>query len=493
MFSKNFFIFINVLFLIFFNLFAQSLDSLAPDIEDTLVFGGEEDDFGYAIEQVAGGYIICGSTESFGSGGKDVYLIRTNGFDSELSLDSTFGGSQNDCGYSLQITEDGGYIICGYTESYGSGGSDIYLIRTDSLFDFIWAETFGGSEDDCGYSVEVTDDGGFIICGYTESFGAGGRDVYLLKTNSSGDSLWAKTFGSVGRDVGYSVKQTEDKGFIITGEKYVGEGVGPDIYLIKTDSLGDSVRACSYGHGICYDLGCSVIEASDGGFVVAGAMEPVPAMAQAYLLKTNFLGDSLWDCDCNGGGGYLNSVIETKENYYVATGVVYMAPGSFFLVKVDSSGDLLWHNYIGDEYDAAEGKSIRQTPDGGYIAVGTCENFGSSTDIWVVKIAPDEAGILEKKQESKDIHISCNPIVFSNITEIVYSTKSNNANVEIAIFDVNGERLKTIFRGARAEGQYMTSWDGTSDDGHLLPNGVYFLRVVSENNSYGIRKLVLLR
>jgi len=492
MFLKNF-IFINVLFLLVFDLSAQSLDSLAPEVETTVVYGShEKDEFGSAIEEVPGGYIICGKTRPLSSDSSDVYLIRTNGLNVSPRRTKTFGGIGDDCAYSLQITDDGGYIICGYTDSYGSGGTDVYLIKTDSLGDTLWTKTFGGTDDDCGYSVETTSDGGYIICGYTESFGAGGRDVYLIKTNSSGDLLWAKTFGGAGTDWGASVKQTKDEGYIITGETSFDQESSTDIYLLKIDSIGDTLWTRSYGDGLGWDGGSSVIEASDGGYVIAGSWQWPIGMASAYLLKTDSQGDSLWSYI--GDGGIWESVIETKNHDYVVTGVTWGSLTS--LAKVNPAGDLLWSNYIGEDFDWTSGESIRQTTDGGYVAVGTCENYegyDDSYNIFVVKIAPDEAGVLEKNAGEKDIILSCEPIVFSSVTEILYSVKSENTDVEIAVFGVSGERLKTIFSETRTKGQYKTSWDGTADDGHLLPNGVYFLRVATENRASSIKKLVLLR
>jgi hypothetical protein len=151
----------------------------------------------------------------------------------------TYGGNSGDYGNSVQQTTDGGFIIAGYTYSYGAGYSDVYLIKTDGLGNQQWYRTFGRQWDDYGYSVQQTTDGGFIIAGRTSSYGAANYDVYLIKTDGLGNQQWYRTFGGNNYDCGYSVQQTTDGGFIIAGSTGSYGAGSDDVYLIKTDGLGN--------------------------------------------------------------------------------------------------------------------------------------------------------------------------------------------------------------------------------------------------------------
>jgi hypothetical protein len=202
-------------------------------------YGGTNSDYGCSVQPTAdGGYIVAGSTASFGAGNGDVYLIKTDASGDTLWT-RTYGGTSDDYGWSVQLTSDGGYIIAGYSSSFGAGDYDVYLIRTSPSGDSLWTRTYGGTSLDKGYSVQQTSDGGYIVVGYTKSYGAGDVDAYLVKTDSSGDALWTRTYGGTNSDNGHSVQQTSDGGYIIAGQTRSFGAGSLDVYLIKTDANGN--------------------------------------------------------------------------------------------------------------------------------------------------------------------------------------------------------------------------------------------------------------
>jgi hypothetical protein len=355
-------------------------------------YGGDGDDWGYSVQQSSdGGYIIAGITDSFSAGNHDVYLIKTDA-GGHMTWQKTFGGVSTDSGFSMQQTTDEGYIIAGYTKSYGAGGNDVYLIKTDVNGNLTWEKTFGGAGNDLGYSVEQTADGGYIITGLTGSLGAGGNDVYLIKTDAGGNLTWEKTFGGASGDLGYQVQQTTDSGYIISGRTDSFGSGGSDVYLIKTDAGGNLTWEKTFG-GSSDDTGYSVQQTTDGGYIISGRTDLYgTGHCEVFLIKTDADGNMIWE-NTFAIAYYEKgiSVQQTEDGGFVIAGQTDLTPSIYpdlYIIKTDADGNLMWEKtYDGfgpgdQEYE--RGYSVQQTADNGYIIAGytSSVNYG---DVYLIK------------------------------------------------------------------------------------------------------------
>lgn len=339
------------------------------------------------VQTADGGYAIAGGIVSMIAGGTSgIYLIKTDAAGT-IEWNKTYGGDSNRV--SLVQTTDGGYAIAG-TTGFLSGGfnTDFLLLKTDASGGVQWNRTYGGTYFDDGYSVVQTADGGYALTGYTDSYGVDvptQSNVYLVKTDASGNMQWNKTYG-IG--IGYSVIQATDGGYVIAGNTYLAD-IGIDgVYLVKTDADGNMQWSKTYGRG----AGHSVVQATDGGFAVAGlTWVPDHFGDIAYLVKTDAAGTIQWN-KTYGGSSITrgNSLVQTADGGYAIAGYIYLSGASNFdvyLIKADSAGSLQWDKTYGGT-NGDNGYSMVQTKDGGYAIAGyTIPVGGNYAQIYLVKTA----------------------------------------------------------------------------------------------------------
>jgi hypothetical protein len=343
-------------------------------------YGGTAMDNGNSVRQTFdGGYIVVGTTTSFGSGGGDVLAIKTNEL-GDTSWTKTFGGaSDNEYGFCVQQTTDSGYIISGVASSFDDVAGDIYIIKLNASGDTIWTRTYGGIGYEWGAYLQQTTDGGYIIAGQTPAFGAGGFDAYLIKIDVAGNLSWTKTYGGSGLEIGSAVQQTTDGGYILSGQIDSYGAGSTDFYLVKTDSTGNVVWAKAYGTPGS-ESGVTVKQTSDGGYIIGGTSENAigPLGPDMCLIKTDSIGDTLWTKLY--GGPMIDEcyeVVQTTDGGYMMCGksFSFSTAGDYdvYIVKTDGQGIVQWSRSFGDSGSGSKndiGNSIFQTNDGGYIIVG---------------------------------------------------------------------------------------------------------------------------
>lgn len=451
-------------------------------------YGGSGSDEGRCVKQTwDGGYIIAGSTSSFGAGVTDVYLLKVDSF-GNMQWQKTFGGNNIDRGYSLDITSDSGYVICGSTNSFGFGGYDAYLIRTDQNGDSIWTKTYGGIDWDFGYSVQQTNDDGFVIAGGTYSFGNGDEDVYVVKTSSTGDTLWTKAYGGSNAEVANDMQQTNDNGYIICGNT-MSFGFGQnDIYLIKLDAVGNSVWVKTYG-GINQEEGNSVKQTIDGGFIIAGYTNTfsTPGFDSFYLVKTDANGDSSW------------TLIEPASDDKRATSIVERYNGGYtFTGTTTGQGNqdaLFWQTYSNGGWfnsgsaggvDPDIGYSIQQTSDHGFIIVGSTNSFGDGVpNVYLIKNDSMGAHLpynFVSDLSPIDYQISAYPNPFNTSCIITFQGVQNTNNISLILFNLLGVQVN-IHPARLSEKTFRI-------DKENLANGVYFCKIINEEKILGIVKII---
>jgi hypothetical protein len=360
------------------------------------LFGGEKASLGYSARATAdGGYIITGYTYSYGAGEDDLWLIKTDASGNKL-WDKTFGGTAMDEGYSVQLTSDGGYIIAGATGYSGVSDWDVWLVKTDSAGNKVWDQTYGGDGNDFGFSVKPTSDGGYIVTGFTYSYGAGSKDLWLIKTDASGNRLWDKTFGGAGDDDGWSVTTTADGGYLVAGRTSSYGAGNADLWLIKTDASGNEVWDKTFG-GAGRDEGFSVQVTPDGSCVAAGRTSSYGAGDNdVWLVKTDANGNKLWDKTFGGAGGDgAYSVELTTDGGCVVAGYTSSpgsSPADVWLIRTDASGNRLWDRKRGGSDDDFA-QSVAQAADGGYVLAGwTWSPLAPSEEVWLVKTGANGEG-----------------------------------------------------------------------------------------------------
>jgi len=264
---------------------------------DTLwqkAYGGYSDDDANGVIQTSdGGYAITGVSCSFGQGFASIYFVKTDSNGNTLWT-KTYDRYWANYGWDLKQLDDNGYILLGTIKKTSTGDNwDIHVIRTNENGDTLWTKVYGGIARDDACSIIKTNDGGFIIVGCTKSYGVGGYDSYIIKINSSGIIEWSKTYGGINDDITYKGISTSDNSFAIVGRTASFGTGGEDVYLIKIDSNGDTLWTRTFGSN-WDDLGCDLQQTIDGGFIIAGWSnnwyQGYDYKEKALLIKTNSFG-----------------------------------------------------------------------------------------------------------------------------------------------------------------------------------------------------------
>jgi hypothetical protein len=367
-----------------------------PEVDWERTYGGEKIDWGSCVQQTAdGGYIISGTyyRNAWSLWYSNLYLIKTdaNGIEEWHQIQGTY--DREHVAQYVQQTNDGGYIIAGYQ---GTGGDyDAILEKTDNEGNVIWIKIFGKPDVyDTGRSVQQTTDGGYILTGWTQSYGAGSCDAWLIKTDANGNEIWNRTFGGANSDNGNYVQITSDGGYMIIGTTESFGNLGSvDAWLIKTDENGYEQWNRTFGSPDYEDV-LNGQQTTDGGYILVGTKPLMDGTTDIWVVKTNANGTIVWESTYGGTDydtGY--SIQQTTDGGFFITGDstdTSSGVPDVYVIKTDANGNEEWSKKIDKNQSEDRGYYGIQNADGDYIITGyTGAYLDEASDVWLIKLTEE--------------------------------------------------------------------------------------------------------
>jgi len=485
--------------LIILLLSAAAVFAQPPDTLWTRTFGGFDADYGKKVIQTDdGGFALLGYTFSFTNGGSDIYLIRTDASGDTLWT-RNYGGSSDDIPGGFCQTPDGGFILGAATYSFNAVISDYYLIKTDAYGDTMWTKVIMGDDEDYCTDICPTEDGGYILAGFSSSSAsAGADDAVLLKTDGNGTVEWIHYYGGESSDKAYCVRRTSDGGYIAAGESGSFVLYDPEAYLVRTDANGDTLWTRSYGMPYYYlqDVFDAVLETDDGGFIAVGSSCSFSfGYFDIFLVKTDANGDTLWTKLYGGEWDDAGlSFAAASDGGYIIAGTTKIVEGPFndgYLVKINAQGDMLWTSAYGGSSEQNDDLfySVIQADDGRYIIAGHTDAFGEGNyDIWMVCLEAESVYVENRLKTTPQLCFLYQPYPnpCNQSVNILFNLNAPGY-VRLTVYDLAGREVGKLLEGNYSPGSYRNTFDASA-----LSSGVYFIRMEA-GDIRQTQKILLLR
>jgi hypothetical protein len=379
--------------LLIFNFSLLLFNSVTAQVTFQKLYGGSGLDSFFKLAKTSdGGYVCAGLTESFGNLPRDIYLFKTDA-NGVHQWSVAYSGIGYDYATNIIKTSDNGFLIAGGTTSFGSGSDDALLLKTDATGAIVWSKVYGGPQQDYFMGVAQTNDSGYIAVGTTLSFGAGSNDIFIVRTNSTGDTLWTRTIGGAGYDELTCVTQTTDNGFALCGRSSSFTAANTDALLLKLNQNGDTAWTVQYGN-FGAEEAFSVKQTYDGGYIVFGNATSFGNDYELYLNRFDGTGNLLWGKLYGGAksDALYDGIITSDSGFAMCGFTESFGEGhtrgtdssNYFLIRTNMNGDTLWtHTYGGDKVDESFG--LLQADDGGFVVLGFSGSFGDSVEAYLVK------------------------------------------------------------------------------------------------------------
>lgn len=452
-----------------------------------------------AIETTDGSYLIVGSTNSYGAGSSDIWLIKTD-WNGDTLWTKSYGGPQRDESFSVIETSDQAYLIAGRTQISGTVYFNNWLIKTDTSGDTLWTKTYGDFPSGFIGSPIETSDQAFLIAAIIGSGAWTSNDLWLIKVDLDGNMIWEQTYGGGSGEIPKEVIETSDNAYLIIGEtRSIGAGE-TDAWLIKTDTNGNMIWDKSFG-GTQHDYPESVIETSDQHYLIVGHLNSYGAgSGDIWLIKTDVNGDTLWTRTYGGVSwdrGF--SVIETSDQDYLIVGQSYSfgsGIGDAWLIKTNVNGDTLWTKTYGGP-DVEYAYSVMETTDEGLLICGSTASIGTGdSDIFLIKTdrqgnASWPVAIHREKVQNPLNTMVIAPNPMNNMCRFFYSF-NEKTTASIQIYTLQGALVWSYNLGEKEAGTYSHIWNAKNQDGKNLSSGIYILQFAT-SSLIESQKLILLK
>jgi hypothetical protein len=310
------------------------------------------------------------------------------------SYQYTYGGIKKDINYAIIESHGEGMISVGYTESFGAGNFDVYVVKYDKTGGIEWSKTYGGAREDYGRHIIKTEDNGYLLLGYTNSYAEGNFfDVLLIKIDANGVILWSKTYGVDKSEYGYKIERAHDGGYVILGEiiNMINNDKNSDVLLVKVSEKGDFEWSRIYG-GIQTDYLYSIHQTKDGGYIMGGETNSFGAGEwDFYIVKVDGEGNLKWDKVYGGlKSDYGRFALPANDGGYLLGGNSFgygQGDMDFCLLKLDENGVLEWSKSYGELMTEYMLDMIPAGPDG-YLISGYSNSFDTKVeDVWIMNIS----------------------------------------------------------------------------------------------------------
>ena len=361
-----------------------------PDVDGfKKYYGGIHEEYAYgATRSFDGGLLIAGFSTTFSVNSNwDAWVVKTDP-DGNGQWAHQYGKPGRETFYAACQANGNEYAFAGFTTSY-SRKEDFYIVKVDKNGTMLWEKAIGGPDNDAAYDIIATSDGNLAVTGYTYSYGLGGRDMWVMKLSQDGDIIWDVNFGKYYNDMGYSLKETSDGGFIVVGYTDVYSTMYRYMWMVRLDATGKFLWEKVFDYD-GFSIATDVVTYNDGSIIIGGLTDSLKnGWLDYWAVKTDFIGNTSWSKIYVTSSNNTWKMVKTYNGGFTALGStthMNQEPEDFLLIHFNRGGEVQWSQTYGGSNFEIGGKLVNFGPGLGYGLTGTTKSYGNGiTDYYFVK------------------------------------------------------------------------------------------------------------